>query len=127
MPWAATTQSVVRFGNDTIDGGSGTDTLNGGTGNDLLFGGADNDTLNGDAGNDTLDGGTGNDILSGGLGNNLYLFGKGDGQDMISMFNDATTGKFNTLQFKAGVLPSDVITTRVGVNCCCRFAGRPTR
>jgi Ca2+-binding RTX toxin-like protein len=95
-------------GDDVLDGGTGADTLSGGSGADTLNGGADADALNGDSGNDTLDGGTGNDTLDGGTGNNVYLFGKGDGQDTIRRRFDATAGKLNTLQFKAGILPSEI-------------------
>ncbi|MBK7060664.1 MAG: hypothetical protein IPH51_09245 [Rubrivivax sp.] len=101
-------------GNDSINGAAGADTLYGRAGNDSLNGGADNDILYGEAGNDTLDGGTGNDVLNGGLGNNTYLFGKGDGQDLITGYlNDATVGKLNTLQFKVGVLPSEIVLKQV--------------
>ncbi|MBK7060665.1 MAG: hypothetical protein IPH51_09250 [Rubrivivax sp.] len=101
-------------GNDSINGAAGADTLYGRAGNDILSGGADNDTLYGEAGNDTFDGGTGNDVLDGGPGNNTYLFGKGDGQDLITGYlNDATVGKLNTLQFKAGVLPAEIMLKQV--------------
>ena len=95
-------------GNDTLDGGDGNDTLWGDDGNDTLLGGAGNDQLSGGAGSDSLDGGRGNDILYGNTGNNVYLFGKGDGQDQISV-GDATVGRLNTLRFKAGVLPSEIL------------------
>ena len=52
-------------------------------------------------------------VLDGGPGNNLYLFGKGDGQETIASYVDATPGKTNTLQFKAGVAPSEVTFARV--------------
>ncbi|WP_040072016.1 calcium-binding protein, partial [Pseudomonas batumici] len=63
--------------------------------------------------NDVLDGGTGNDTLSGGTGNNTYLFGRGDGQDLVTVSYDTTVDKLNTLQFKAGVAPSDVVVRQV--------------
>ncbi|NWB98375.1 RTX toxin, partial [Pseudomonas gingeri] len=74
---------------------------------------AGNDSLDGGVGNDVLDGGTGNDTLNGGTGNNTYLFGRGDGQDQVRYTYDTTVGKFNTLQFKAGVAPSDVMLKQV--------------
>ena len=95
-------------GNDLIDGQGGNDTLSGGVGDDVLFGGEGNDNLSGGDGADTLDGGAGNDALYGGLGNNTYLFGKGDGQDLINHFSDSAAGKLNTLQFKEGVLASEI-------------------
>ncbi|NHZ96696.1 calcium-binding protein [Massilia sp. CCM 8734] len=82
---------------DTISGTSGADLING-------LGGADR--LEGRGGNDTLDGGSGNDTLNGGDGNDTFLFGKGDGQDNITVYN---RGGVDTLQFKQGVLPGDVL------------------
>ena len=99
-------------GADTLRGGVGNDALNGGEGNDTLLGQDGNDTLNGDGGNDTLDGGAGNDLLGGGAGNNVYQFGRGDGQDVIRNY-DATPGKLNVLQFKAGVAPGDIVVRQV--------------
>ena len=110
-------------GNDTIQGGDGNDWLRARDGNDTLIGGAGSDALYGDVGNDildggadadTLDGGAGNDTLTGGLGNNVYLFGKGDGQDLITSTTDDTTpGRLNTLQLKAGVATSEIVLTQV--------------
>jgi Ca2+-binding RTX toxin-like protein len=104
-------------GNDLLDGGEGNDGLSGGNGSDTLLGGGGNDTLLGGNGNDILDGGAGNDLLRGnehwGSGNNTYRFGKGDGQDVIQGYADNTTGKLNIMEFKAGVLPSDVVVKRV--------------
>ncbi|GAA4355646.1 hypothetical protein GCM10023165_48010 [Variovorax defluvii] len=99
--------------NDTLEGDWGNDSLSGGDGNDRLFGGDGSDTLNGGTGNDTLDGGAGNDTLYGGNGNNIYLFGRGDGQDKIRATFDSTAGKLNTLRFKAGVAPGDVVIKQV--------------
>lgn len=101
-------------GNDSLFGEEGSDQLFGGTGNDGLNGGAGNDALDGGAGNDVLDGGIGNDNLNGGMGNNVYAFGHGDGQDVISSFNDDTAAKSNVLRFKAGVAVSDVKVLQVG-------------
>jgi Ca2+-binding RTX toxin-like protein len=109
-------------GNDLIDGGDGDDVLNGGNGSDTAYGGKGNDVLNGgdgadqlygEDGADTLEGGAGNDQLNGGAGNNVYLFGRGDGQDTIVVNYDSTAGKLNVLQFKSGVVPSDVVVRRV--------------
>ncbi|NWC00949.1 RTX toxin, partial [Pseudomonas gingeri] len=100
-------------GNDLVDGGDGDDVLYGDIGNDTLLGGAGNDSLDGGAGDDVLDGGTGNDTLAGGVGNNTYLFGRGDGQDVVSVSYDTSLGKFNTLQFKAGVGPGDIVGRQV--------------
>ncbi|MBK9311925.1 MAG: hypothetical protein IPN12_14660 [Rhodocyclaceae bacterium] len=112
-----------RAGDDTLDGGTGDDSLNGDADNDTLLGGAGDDTLRGDAGNDTLTGGLGNDNLGGGAGNDTYLFGKGDGADYINQDYDTTSGKLNTLQFKAGVAPSEVVATRSGNDLVLSIAG----
>lgn len=120
-----------RAGNDTLYGGSGANEIYGGIGDDTLVGGDENDMLHGDEGDDTLVGGDGNDLLYGedgddildggpgkdglvgGKGNNTYLFGRGYGYDPIwGGGADSTPGKLNTLQFKAGILPSDLILRR---------------
>jgi len=82
-------------------------------GNDLLAAKGGDDSIFGENGADTLDGGAGNDWLDGGRGNNAYLFGKGDGQDIVDAVYDTTAGKLSTLQFKSGVLPSEVVAKRV--------------
>ncbi len=100
-------------GDDVINAGNGADIAYGGKGNDVLNGGEGGDQLYGEDGTDTLDGGTGDDQLNGGTGNNVYLFGRGDGQDTITVAYDSTAGKLNVLQFKLGVLPSDVVIRRL--------------
>jgi len=100
---------------DIMNGGAGNDSLRGGSGNDTLQGGLDDDVLRGNEGDDTLDGGAGADNLYAGTGNNTYLFGRGDGQDRVH-FDSETQGMVNTLQFKAGVDPSQVHLSRVQEN-----------
>lgn len=97
-------------GNDLIQGGPGNDRIYGGKGNDIIAGGPGNDKLYGEEGNDILNGGPGNDTLVGGLGNDIYLFGKGDGQDIIQADEqkENLSEKLNILEFKKGVLPSDM-------------------
>ncbi|WP_338847351.1 calcium-binding protein [Massilia sp. W12] len=74
--------------------------LNGNAGNDGLYGGA---------GNDTLQGGQGNDSLNGGAGADLFLFGRGDGQDQISLNWDQTDQRGeDILQLAAGIETADV-------------------
>jgi len=112
-----------KAGDDTLDGGAGADNVSGGEGNDALNGGADNDNISGENGADTLDGGAGNDTLIGGAGNDTYLFGKGDGQDTISSDYDTAVGKFNVLQVKTGVAPSEVVATRSGSDLVLSITG----
>ena len=87
--------------------------------NDDLIGTPGNDRLIGGLGNDVLDGGAGNDVLIGGnsrgtavhvdQGSDTYLFGRGDGHDEI--WNSAS-GEADTLKFKAGIKPEDIVVRR---------------
>ena len=88
--------------NDTLAGASGRDVLVGGEGDDVLDGGAGEDELIGGnrrAGSDrTLDGGT-----------DTYLFGRGDGNDVLI---NGWSGDGDTLKFKAGIKPEDILVSR---------------
>lgn len=84
-------------GDDLISGGDGDDILFGNTGNDTLIGGRGSNTLFGGQGDDVLQGGEGDDILSGDLGNdtltggggsNRFDFRPGDGNNVITDFED---------------------------------------
>ncbi|MGA8006290.1 MAG: calcium-binding protein [Burkholderiales bacterium] len=119
-----------RNGNDTLLGGAGSDFLHGENGNDTLLGGTGNDTLYGEAGNDTMDGGTGNDWMRGYGGNDVYLFGRGDGVDRAENYDSwngwpDTDASITTdvIQFKAGVLASEVIARRNGGDLVLSIAG----
>ncbi|MGY4830466.1 calcium-binding protein [Sphaerotilaceae bacterium SBD11-9] len=119
-------------GNDTLSGEAGNDYLVGRAGSDMLLGGAGDDVLDGDQasggtganGNDTLDGGAGNDTLMGGGGANVYLFGRGDGQDFIPYvhYQDAA-GNNGTLQFRAGIAPSDIRLSLAGSDVVVQIVG----
>ncbi|RAR76498.1 hemolysin type calcium-binding protein, partial [Paracidovorax anthurii] len=104
---------------DTISGLGGDDSLYGGDGDDVLLGGDGNDFLSAQGGDDVLDGGAGNDTLSGGYGlHNVYRFGRGDGQDYVQLGHDPyamdeSAHRQNTLQFKEGVKPEDIVLNRV--------------
>ncbi|HQX81816.1 MAG TPA: calcium-binding protein, partial [Vicinamibacterales bacterium] len=100
-------------GADLYVGDVGNNVFDALAGNDMLDGGDGNDRLSGGAGDDILMGGAGNDILSGGAGNNTYLFGRGDGQDVIGYFSDASADKSNVLVFRPGIKPSQVTARRV--------------
>ena len=82
--------------------------------NATLTGLGGNDYLAGGTGNDTFDGGAGNDEIHGGGGSDLYLFGRGSGSDTI-INNEAgfTDANADTLQFGAGIAPSDVSIVRL--------------
>ena len=103
---------IFAVGPSAIQAGDGGDLLFGSEQADLLQGGAGDDQLLGEGGDDTIDGGAGNDRTDGGRGNNTYLFGRGDGVDVVSS-TDYTAGRLNTLQFKAGVLPGDLLIRHI--------------
>lgn len=92
----------AQGGDDTVYAGSGNDAINGGSGNDSLFG---------EAGNDVLRGGIGDDYLEGGTNNDVYLFGRGDGEDIIT---ELSTGGTDKIVFDQGITLSDVIFGRFG-------------
>ncbi|MBB6343173.1 Ca2+-binding RTX toxin-like protein [Pseudomonas fluvialis] len=102
----------VLIGNtndNTLSGKQGHDSIEGREGNDIIIGDEGNDSLHGGDGSDTLQGGAGNDYLDGGKGNDTFLFGHGDGADVIAhIFDPSPSGESNTLQFKPGVLSSEV-------------------
>lgn len=118
---------------DIYLGDLGANAFHAGNGDDVLSGGAGDDTLEGGAGNDVFDGGAGNDVLRGGRhdnywntdygpGNDAYLFGRGDGQDTI-YDHDTSSGNLDVIQFKAGVLPSDIQVVRSGSDLLLKIAG----
>ncbi len=107
------------------------------TGNDTFFGtpfaeqlagGAGNDTLTARDGNDTIIGGTGNDLLHGDGGNDTFRFNLGDGQDTIREFSgnhSNGSGGTDTLEFGAGILPSNVLASQSadGLSIILKVAG----
>ena len=92
-------------------------------------GNATSEAFYGTIANDTFNGMSGNDSYYGQGGNDTYLFGKGDGADVIKSYYDARDylgndlGKFNTITFKAGVLPSEVDAYRSGDNLVLSIIG----
>ncbi len=95
-------------------GTEGADTMTGTDADDAMFGLGGDDLLSGGAGNDVLEGGAGDDTLDGGAGDDLYVFGPGDGADVIAASEDADPSRFETLEFRGGILPGDVSARRVG-------------
>ncbi|WP_299744506.1 fasciclin domain-containing protein [uncultured Tateyamaria sp.] len=75
-----------RGGNDLIALGRGNDVGLGGDGHDGLRGGRGNDTLDGGAGHDRLIGGADDDVLTGGEGEDIFVFGRHNGDDIITDF-----------------------------------------
>jgi VCBS repeat-containing protein len=94
---------VSRIGTDNNDTISGIDSRN-----DTLNGGKGNDTLNGLDGDDTLNGGVGNDTLNGGNGNDIYLFGRGDGNDIVT-----DTAGLDRVRLGEGIGKNDIRIERV--------------
>ncbi|WP_439588563.1 calcium-binding protein, partial [Hydrogenophaga sp.] len=82
-------------------------------GNDVLIAGLLASHLYGLAGDDEIWGSTASDVFSGGLGNDTYLFGRGDGSDTILAESGAEPGQLNTLEFKVGIVPTEVLLSRV--------------
>jgi Ca2+-binding RTX toxin-like protein len=66
-------------------------------------------------------------VIDGNTGNDIYQFGKGDGHDVLLQgpFGDNQYNKLNILEFKAGVLPSDIITKRSGDDLILSISGTP--
>ena len=110
------------WGNTRIDGGAGNDFLVGdvaiGSATSELIGGSGDDVLK-DAfnspdsnGHYILNGGSGNDLLIGGFGWDTFVFGRGYGNDTISDYASVEgvtgLGRSHTIQFLAGIAPSDV-------------------
>lgn len=121
-------QTIVA--NSIIDGGAGNDALYGDAWSDTLMGGDGFDRLYGGGGSDFLDGGAGDDvlyasgsgtILIGGAGRDslrdysstdtTYRINVGDGEDYIE-----ETGGVDTIEFGAGISPSDVVLRNTRFN-----------
>ncbi|WP_338846767.1 calcium-binding protein [Massilia sp. W12] len=118
-------------GNDLMSGGTGNDVLQGGyrtkifnkdgviqpvgnvvefdDGGYVLFDG--DDDLKGGPGNDILIGGSGRDTLDGGPGSDTFLFGKGSGEDQITLVTGESVGS-DVVKLLEGVSPADVVLTR---------------
>lgn len=79
---------------------------------DVLMGGAGQDILVGTSGDDTLYGDAGTDIMDGGLGADTFLFGRGDGQDAIFMYNQDASE--DSLQLAADIAVTDVDVAQEG-------------
>jgi len=113
--WANNRNLQVQFNDGTVWDTSvlqqipivGTD------GDDKVFNFWQDHSLQGGRYDDILDGGGGNDDLFGGGGRDIFLFGRGDGQDTV--FAGLGT---ETIRFKAGVAPEDVISWIEDGNLC---------
>ena len=77
-------------GNDYMLGDEGDDNMDGGRGDDYMAGGEGDDSLDGGRGKDLLYGGTGDDTLTGGDDSDAFIFREGDGNDLITDFQQGT-------------------------------------
>ncbi|WP_291295600.1 S8 family serine peptidase [Elioraea sp.] len=81
--------------------------------------GAGDDRVTGTSGADTIRGGTGNDSLAGGAGRDVFVFRRGDGQDVITDFNQNAT---DMLRFE-GVARAEVGWTTASGGTLVRHGG----
>ncbi len=105
--WEASVLEEVRI---PVEGTDAANTLNGGPYNDAISGLGGNDTLHGNDGSDLLDGGAGFDQMTGGAGDDVYLFGRGNSNDLV--LAGAAAGGSDTVRFKAGIAPQDILLTQ---------------
>ena len=89
-----------------------------------VVGGPGADVLTGQGGDDVFETGAGNDIAYGGGGNDTYRFYRGDGQDIISEYENRGSG-FDTLEFGAGISPDDIVVSQSnsGLDIVLKIAG----
>jgi trimeric autotransporter adhesin len=75
----------------------------------VLIGNASDNLIQGSWGDDVLEGGAGNDYLTGNSGADVYRFARGDGDDVVSDWDQGSV-----IQFAPGILPEDVRVTMDG-------------
>ena len=75
----------------------------------VLIGNASDNLIQGSWGDDVLEGGAGDDVLSGNSGADVYRFARGDGDDVITEYDQG-----NVIQFASGILPEDVRVSSYG-------------
>ncbi|WP_229720890.1 beta strand repeat-containing protein [Dyella nitratireducens] len=100
--------------NESLTGTAGNDTLNSDNGTDTLVGGTGATTLIGGSGTDLMVAGTGSNQMEGGSGTETYAFAPGFGNTVLetSAVEDGT----NTIQFAAGIDPSQLSYAQQGAN-----------
>jgi Ca2+-binding RTX toxin-like protein len=101
-------------------------------GNDSIWGAATADTITGGAGNDVIDPRGGNDVVTAGIGadritesagDDTYVWNLGDGEDRLE---GAFSGDgFDTVQFGAGIAPTDIVYSYIGQDILIRVASMP--
>ena len=116
-------------GAETLTGGHGPDAIDAYGGNDILIGGAGEDSLRGGFGDDIMDPGPGNDGMDGGTygiggvpnGSDTYRINRGGGRDTIWDLGPGLD--VDTIEFGAGILPSDLRLVREGGNLRVEIVG----
>lgn len=103
---------IGNGGKDILLGANGKDTLKGGSGRDTLKGGKGADIINGGNGGDKIIGGKGDDKLTGKGGADKFIFKSGEGNDIITDFNDG----FDLIKITSGAASFADITLDVSGN-----------
>ncbi len=87
-----------------------------------MWGHGGDDRLSGGSLNDSFTGGIGNDWLLGGEGSDVYHFGRGDGWDWLSEW-DESSDDVDVLMLGEGILATDLRFEREGRHLHIHFAG----
>ncbi|NET41373.1 DUF6851 domain-containing protein [Okeania sp. SIO2B3] len=96
--------------NNLMYGNRGNDIIQGSDGNDLLYGGKGNDTVDGGIGDDIIGGQIGNDILTGGAGGDMFEFRFGNGDNIITDFEDG----IDIIGLKGGLTFEQLTISEIG-------------
>ncbi|WP_273703716.1 calcium-binding protein [Candidatus Accumulibacter vicinus] len=100
------------FDNDTIE--SSVDWILDSYQENLVLAGFSAINGSGNSFDNQITGNAANNLLDGGQGNDTYFFSIGGGHDTIQEAADNTSGKNNVLRLGAGIVPNDVILSRIG-------------
>ncbi|MGB3404081.1 MAG: leucine-rich repeat domain-containing protein [Microcoleaceae cyanobacterium] len=106
---------INGIGNDlrnVIKGNDASNVIRGNEGNDRLFGNGGNDELVGGAGRDILEGGDGYDTLTGGSGRDRFIISFGNGDDIITDFQDGQ----DRLKLEEGLTFENLSIETIGFN-----------
>jgi trimeric autotransporter adhesin len=90
------------------------DIINGSQAGDVIDAGDGNDIVSDGGGNDTITGGKGDDRLNGGGGADTYIYNVGDGDDIITDYQQGDGSAIDTLLFGAGITTADIRFSSVG-------------
>lgn len=104
----------ASVGNESLTGTAGNDTLNSGSSTDTLAGGTGATTLIGGSGTDLMVAGTESNLMEGGSGTETYAFAPGFGNTVLE--TAAVEDGTNTIQFAAGIDPSQLSYAQQGAN-----------